>query len=86
MKIKEGSLLRSIAGQSVVIPVGGELDMNMMITLNDTGKFLWEKLQTDTTEADLVKALLAEYDVSESTAAASVAAFVKKLEDSKLLA
>ena len=86
MKIKDGFFLRNIAGQIVVIPVDGDLDMNMMITLNDTGKFLWENLQSDTTEADLVKALLAEYDVSETIAAASVSAFVKKLEANGLLA
>lgn len=86
MKIKDGFFLRNIAGQTVVIPVDGDLDMNMMITLNDTGKFLWENLQSDTTEADLVKALLAEYDVSETIAAASVSAFVKKLEANGLLA
>lgn len=85
MKIKDGFFLRNIAGQTVVIPVDGDLDMNMMITLNDTGKFLWENLQSDTTEADLVKALLTEYDVSETIAAASVSAFVKKLEANGLL-
>ena len=45
MKIKEGFLLRQIAGQNVVLPTGNELDLNMMITLNDTGVFLWEWLQ-----------------------------------------
>lgn len=79
MKIKDGFLLRQVAGQTVVLPVGGDLDLNMMITLNDTGAFLWEKLQEDTDEAALVAALLAEYDVDEDTARKAVAAFVEKL-------
>lgn len=79
MKIKEGFLLRQVAGQTVVLPTGGELDLNMMITLNGTGAFLWELLQTETDEAALVAALLGEYDVDEETARKSVAAFVKKL-------
>lgn len=40
MKLKDGFLLRQVAGQTVVLPVSGDLDLNMMITLNDTGAFL----------------------------------------------
>ena len=85
MKMKEGFLLRQVAGQTVVLPTGGDLDLNMMITLNDTGAFLWEKLQNDCSEADLVAALLGEYDVDEQTARESVEAFVKKLSDHDFL-
>ena len=86
MKLKDGFILRTVAGETVVLPVGGGLDLNMMITLNDTGAFLWEKLQTETTQEILVDALLAEYDVDRDTAAAAVAAFVRKLEDNGFLA
>lgn len=86
MKIKEGFLLRKIAGQNVVLPTGGDLDLNMMITLNDTGAFLWEQLQEETDEAALVQALLKEYDVTEETAAKAVAAFAEKLKKNNFLA
>lgn len=85
MKIKEGFLLREVAGETVVIPSGETLDLNMMITLNGTGAFLWEKLQNDTTEKDLTAALLEEYDVDEATAAQHVAAFVEKLKTNGIL-
>ena len=85
MKIKNGFILRSVAGQTVVLPTGDELDLNMMITLNETGTFLWERLQQDTDEAALVSALLAEYDVDEATAAKAVAGFVAKLNDNGFL-
>ena len=86
MKIKDGFLLRQVAGQNVVMPMGGDLDLNMMITLNETGAFLWKQLETDSDEAALVAALLAEYDVDAETAASCVAAFVKKLGDNGFLA
>lgn len=86
MKIKDGFILRSVAGQTVVLPTGDELDLNMMITLNETGTFLWEHLQQETDEAALVSALLAEYDVDEATAAKAVAGFVAKLNDNGFLA
>lgn len=79
MKLKEGFLLRQVAGQSVVLPTGRELDLNMMISLNETGAFLWERLQSETDEDALVTALLAEYDVDGERARKSVAVFVEKL-------
>ena len=86
MKLKDDFILRNIAGQTVVLPSGGDLDLNMMITLNETGAFLWERLQQETDEAALVAALLAEYDVDEARASAAVTAFVQKLEDNGFLA
>ena len=86
MKIKDGFLLRQVAGQTVVLPTGGDLDLNMMITLNETGAFLWEHLQEETDEAALVQALLAEYEVTAEVAAKAVAAFVEKLKKNDFLA
>ena len=68
MKLKDGFILRDVAGQTVVLPSGEEMDLNMMITLNDTGKFLWELLEAEKSAAELVSALLSEYDVDEATA------------------
>lgn len=85
MKIKEGYLLHKISGQTVVLPTGGELDLNVMITLNETGAFLWEHMQSETDEDTLVKVLLDEYDVDEETAGKCVAAFVEKLRSHDFL-
>ena len=81
MKLKDGFFMRQIAGQTVVLPGGDVLDLNMMITLNETGAFLWERLNEETTTEALVAALLSEYDVDEKTARRAVEAFVQKLND-----
>ena len=86
MKLKDGFILRQVAGENVVIPSGNGLDLNMMITLNDTGKFLWERLETGAEEAELVQALRAEYAVDADTAAKAVVDFVKKLKGHGFLA
>ena len=86
MKLKSGFILSQVAGQTVAIPTEGDLDMNEMITLNETGAFLWEQLQEETTEDALVAALLKEYDVDEATARNSVARFVGKLNEHGFLA
>lgn len=86
MKLKEGFVLRDVAGQPVVLPSGDGLDLNMMITLNETGKFLWQKLESGADADALVEALLAEYDVTEDVAHASVDRFVAKLREHDFLA
>jgi len=86
MKLKEGFVLQEVGGQIVVIPTADDMDLNMMIKLNETGAFLWERLEQETDEAALVSALLAEYDVDEATAQRCVTAFIGKLNDHGLLA
>lgn len=85
MKIKEGYLLRQVAGQSVVLPADDTLNINMMITLNGTGAFLWKQLENETDADKLVAALMQEYEVDEVTARSCVAEFVKKLNDNGFL-
>ena len=86
MKLKEGFILRTVAGETIVLPSGDELDLNMMITLNDTGKFLWQKLENGAEVDELVAGLLAEYDVDEATARIGVERFVAKLNENGFLA
>ena len=45
MKLKDGFVLRKVGGDNIVVPTGDTLDLNMMVTLNETGRFLWEKLE-----------------------------------------
>ena len=85
MKIKDGYLLREVAGTFVVVPVG-KVDFDGMIRLNETGRFLWKHLETPTTESELADALLTEYNVDRSVAERDVAAFLAKLRDASLLA
>ena len=71
MKIKEGFILRKVANENVVMPIGPASSLlNGIIKLNSTGA---EK-------ADLVTALVEEYGISETQAAADVDAFLAPLE------
>ncbi|MBE7023659.1 MAG: PqqD family protein [Ruminococcaceae bacterium] len=86
MKIKKDFMLRNVAGYYVVVPVGdGALNFNGVINLNESGAFLWKTMENDVTEADMVAALLGEYDVDEDRAKADVAAFVKKVSEANLV-
>ena len=85
MKIKEGFVLREIAGDTVVLP-GGDMDLNAMITLNETGAFLWKLLETETTVEELASAIVKEYNTDEETAKTAVEGFVEKLRSYEFLA
>lgn len=85
-KLKEGFLLREIAGRIVAVPAGAVLDMDLMITLNGTGRFLWDRLETGASARQLTRALTEEYEVSPSQAQADVDAFVEKLRQNGFLA
>ncbi len=86
MKLKEGFVLREVAGDIVVIPSGDTLDLNMMITLNETGRFLWNRLEKGAQKAELVEALTQEYEVSAQDAEKHIENFVAKLDEHGLLA
>ena len=86
MKLKEGFVLRTISGQTVVLPTGGDLDLSMMIKLNDTGRFIWERLEKGAEMEELVEDMLKEYDVSKEKATEYVEAFVQKVKENGFLA
>ena len=86
MKLKEGFVLRTVSGQTVVLPSGGVTNLDMMITLNDTGKFLWERLAAGAEKDELMDALLAEYDVDRERAEEGVEACVTRLKELDFLA
>ncbi|MGN0515388.1 PqqD family protein [Eubacterium sp.] len=86
MKIKDGFTLRNIAGSDIVVPVGNASKIfNGMITLNDSGAFLWSALQKDTTIDKVVAKLTGEYEVSTEQATADVQKFVAMLRENDLI-
>lgn len=86
MKIKNGFLLRKVGEQNIVVAIGEESrDFNGIIRLNETGKFLWELLQSETDENKLVDEMLLEYEIDEATAKNDTADFIATLREADLL-
>lgn len=79
MKLKNGFIMRTIAGKDIILPSGDELNLNAMITLNETGKFIWQRLEQDTTEEQIVDDILSVYDVSREDADRQVSLYIAKL-------
>ncbi len=86
MKIKDGFILREVAGNFIVVAVGEEaVNFNAMITLNDSGAFLWNNLKEEITKEELTEKLLEEYEIDRETATNDVDEFLTILENRKLL-
>ncbi len=86
MKIKNGFMLRKVGEQNVVVAVGeASRSFNGIIRLNDSGKYLWEKLSRETTEAQLLSDMLNDYNIDEATAKADIERFVAELKKAGIL-
>lgn len=86
MKIKEGFILRQIAGEDIVVPIGNNIaDFNGVIRLNESAAFLWRELQSEISKNDLVNKLKSEYEIGEELAAKDVEDFIKILEENNAL-
>ena len=87
MKIKKCFVVREIAGKSVVIALGEASKIfNGIIKINDTGRFIWDKLAEGTDTSAIVDALLSEYDgVDRETAEKDVNKFIEVLKGADIL-
>lgn len=86
MKVREDLILREVAGENILIPVGEiALDIKGMFTLTESGTLLYRKLTEDCTKEDLVQALLDEYEVDQEKASEDVDAFLEQLEKAGVL-
>lgn len=85
MRVKQDYLLRKVADTYVVVPTGNAaLDFSGIITLNETGAFLWKQLATDQTEQDLLRKLLEEYNIDEVTASQDLKEYIARLKAADL--
>ena len=81
MKIKDSFVLRRVAGVNVIISSSASSSFEGMLTLNDTGVFMWNLL-TDGADKDAVaEALTHEYDIDAETAKKDTDAFISKLKE-----
>ena len=86
MKIKNGFIKSTVNNVQVAVPVGDTAEkFNAMITLNSTAAFLWDLLEKDRTQDELVAALLEKYDIDEQIAKRDVNAFIEKAKGAGIL-
>ena len=86
MKLNGRFVVRQIAGDTVIVPVGETaLRYNGMITTNKTGAALWQALENEVSEEALVRLLTDRFEVDPETAAADVKAFLAQMQSQGFL-
>jgi len=87
MRIKDGYVLKVVAGQNIVIPIKEEgVNFKGIITLNGSGKLLFDSLLRGAAVNDLIELLFDNYDMEREDARRDVLEFIKVLKEKKLLA
>lgn len=86
MKIKDGFMLREIAGSWVVVPLGQRVvEYNGLMILSESGALLWKQLEKGAEMDELVQTILSEYEVDEATARADIEEMVGNIKDRGLI-
>ena len=73
-------VLRKVAGENILVPVGNTaLTFNGLVTLNESGAFLWKHMEKNRTREELIQEVLQEYEVSEEQARLDIGQFLTYL-------
>lgn len=82
MKVSKDFIMREIAGEYILVPVGAAAArFNGLITLNELGKYIFELLAEEHTVQELAEKITREYDVALETALADTEDFLRQLRE-----
>ncbi len=82
--IKQGYVVREIAGEFIAVPVDSSCGTNIVI-LNPVSKFLWEELREEKSFDELLDAMLKNYEVSKEEAENDLKDFLMQLTENNLI-
>lgn len=80
MKKKNEFILRNMIDEFVLIPVGKTTEkFNGIMTLTDTGAFIYEHIESAASFEELVEMILNQYDVDKETAIQDAVLFINQM-------
>lgn len=86
MKLKYEFVVRNVADKTVAIVVSENANnFNGMLTLNESGAFIFERLREETSIEEIIAEFLKEYDATREEAEKTISQFIDKLNASGLL-
>ena len=86
MKLKYTFTVMELDDQIMAIPIGeGADELHGVVKLNDTAAAIFNKLSEETSEDEIVKSLLEEYDISEDELKNFVHEYIGELNEAGLL-
>ena len=88
MKLKDDLVLRKVADQYVIVPVGKRVqEVTSIVYISSSAAYLWDFMKDNEFEVDdLVKMIMEHYDgVCEEVARKDVESYIKLLADNYIL-
>lgn len=86
MKIKDGFVLKDVAGSKIVIATGdAKISFNGVITFNSVGAEIFNLLDGTNTDEEIIKKIASDYNVDAAIVEKDFYALVEKLKAHKML-
>lgn len=86
MRIKDGFVMRDVAGSKVVLPIGErQEEINGIITFNDTGAEIFNMLNGTYTVEEIIEKLAKDYETSYDVVKADVMNLIEKMRSQGLI-
>jgi methyltransferase-like protein len=83
---KEDIVTRRIAGETLLVPVYGDLaNMERIFTLDPVAAFIWEQLDGEKSLEDIRDGVLGAFDVKEEQAETDIFEFIEELLKADLI-
>lgn len=80
-KIKEGFVMRQVAGQAVVIAVGKASEQfHGMINLNESGSCIWKGIEDGLDVEGIADRIVQEFEIDMQTALTDVQKMMEKMK------
>lgn len=86
MKINKQMVFREVAGEYLLVPVGGSvISTNGIFMLTETAAYIWKMLPEASDEAEIITKITDEYDVSKEEAEKDVLDFLAYLRSFEII-
>jgi hypothetical protein len=85
--IKKGEFVaRSIAGETIIVPVRGRMgDLDSIYNLNEVASFIWNQIDGQTDVGQLIQAVCDEFEVPPATATNDTQQFIAELQSAAMI-
>ncbi len=81
MRIKDGFVIRDVAGSKVVLPIGErQLELKGIITFNEVGAEVFNMLDGTNSVEEIVRKIAKDYEVPYDTVNADVNKLIEKMK------
>ena len=79
--MKSKFIAREVGNELIIVPLSGNVaQMNVLFTMNETAKFIWENISEKTRVEDIENAMTDTFDIDKETAKKDILVFLTQME------